>query len=447
LRGSRILDQINASSAQILNAHCAAFSRRLKVVPKTWLILADDLTGAADCAIAFSRSGLTAAVTWHPDGPQERVLAIDADSRAHGPKAAAARHRRLIEARHAPGLGLFKKIDSTLRGQPAAELAETIRALRERGERALAIVAPAFPETGRTLENGAIRVHGEPLEATALWARDHSYCTGNVVAVLEGAGLRVQHAPLTVVRAGRPAVERLVRDALSAGMDAVVCDAVIAADLDVVAQATLPQAAHVFWTGSGGLAQALARSMGTSDAAPPGPTEIIGGILFVVGSIAEASRAAAAVLAADETVRRIMIDPAALKAGPADRRWLKALQIVLETLAAGGDVLVEIDPGPNPDLAEGPALARRLAELLRPVAPAIGALFVTGGETALALLDALGANGIRLIEEVEPGVPLGLTRGALAVPVVTKAGAFGDAGTLRHCLHHFRRLRQTETPS
>jgi uncharacterized protein YgbK (DUF1537 family) len=29
-----------------------------------WLILADDLTGAADCAIAFGRRGLAAAVTW-----------------------------------------------------------------------------------------------------------------------------------------------------------------------------------------------------------------------------------------------------------------------------------------------------------------------------------------------------------------------------------------------
>jgi uncharacterized protein YgbK (DUF1537 family) len=417
------------------------------MILQRWLILADDLTGAADCAIAFSRSGLSAAVTWHADGPDEAVLAIDADSRAHGAEAAAAKHRRLIQTRHEPGLGLFKKIDSTLRGQPAAELAETIRVLRERGETALAIVAPAFPETGRTLENGAIRIHGDALEETTLWAREHSYDNADVVAVLEGVGLRVQHAALDVIRAGPQALERLVRGALNAKLDAVVCDAVTASDLDIVAQATLTLAEHVFWTGSAGLAQALARSRGAPARLAHEPLEITGGILFVVGSIAEASRAAAAVLAADKTVRRIVVDPATLNAGPRDRGWSEAQRAVLDILATGGDSLVEIDPGPDPDLAQGPALARRLAQLLRPAAPTIGALFVTGGETALALLDALGATGIRLIEEVEPGVPLGLTRGALTVPVVTKAGAFGDAETLRRCLHHFRRLRQTEKPS
>ena len=50
-----------------------------------WLILADDLTGAADCAIAFKRRGLAAAVTWDiastADAKFQSVLSYDADSR------------------------------------------------------------------------------------------------------------------------------------------------------------------------------------------------------------------------------------------------------------------------------------------------------------------------------------------------------------------------------
>jgi uncharacterized protein YgbK (DUF1537 family) len=416
------------------------------MIPKRWLILADDLTGAADCAIAFSRNGLQAAVTWHADGLEEAVVAIDADSRAHGPEAAAAKHRLLIEARHEAGIGLFKKIDSTLRGQPAAELAETIGALRERGETALAIVAPAFPETGRTLEQGAIRVHGEALEETLLWERDHSYETGDMIAVLEGVGLRVRHAALDAVRQGPEAMERRVRAAISDGIDAVVCDAEFAADLDIVARATLMLSEHLFWTGSAGLAQALARCLDIT-ATPPERPVVTGGILFVVGSLAEASRAAADVLATNSGVRRVAVGPDTLRAGPGHESWRAAQEAVSRALGLGEDVLVEIEPGSHPDLMQGPALARRLAELLRPSAAAIGALFVTGGETALALLDALGATGIRLIEEVEPGVPLGVTRGSWSVPVITKAGAFGHPETLDRCLHHLRRLRQTENPS
>ena len=410
-----------------------------------WLILADDLTGAADCAIAFARHGLSASVSWSREAPNDTVVAIDADSRRMTPAAAASHHRALLEARHRPGMRLFKKIDSTLRGQPAAELAETIRVLREGCHGALSVVAPAFPETGRTTEGGAILLHGEALESTALWARDHSYPSANLVAVLEAESLLVVHAGLDVLRGGTLA--RLVQDALAAGKDAVVCDATAPGDLDIVAKATLPLAEHLFWTGTGGLAQALARAGAPLAPASRDQTEVTGGILFVVGSIAEASRAASAVLAADESVVLVSITPATLLAGPGDAAWQSAGRQIAKTLAAGQDALVEIAAEAGADLSQGADLARRLADLLRPAAPHIGALFATGGETALALLDALGVTGIRLTEEIEPGVPLGLTRGALTVPVVTKAGAFGDAGTLRRCLSHLRRLRQSEDRS
>ena len=65
----------------------------------------------------------------------------------------------------------------------------------------------------------------------------------------------------------------------------------------------------------------------------------------------------------------------------------------------------------EPDMSLGPRLAQSLAEALRPVAPAIGAFAATGGETAAALLARFGVNGIRLVDEIEPGVSLGLTLG------------------------------------
>jgi uncharacterized protein YgbK (DUF1537 family) len=401
-----------------------------------WLILADDLTGAADCAIAFARGGAEASVSWGTDAAKSDVLALDADSRRLSPPEAAARHAALLTAHHRPDAGLFKKIDSTLRGQPAAELAETVRVLRDLGHRGLAIVAPAFPDTGRTTIGGVIHINGRRLEETPLWARDHSYPSADLTAVLRDAGLQVAQADLAALRAG---ADRVVRDALASNADALVCDAETRNDLAMIAQATRPFTAQVFWVGSGGLAQALARR---EEAPVVVPVDVTGGILFVVGSIAEASRAAAAVLVADETVTAVAIAPDTLRAGSAHAAWQTASAQIAARLDAGQDVLVEIaaDAG-STDLSQGAILARQLARLLQPAAPHIGALFATGGETALALLDTLGVTGIRMIEEIEPGVPLGLTRGALTVPVITKAGAFGDGGTLHRCLSHLRRLR------
>jgi Sugar-binding N-terminal domain len=57
-----------------------------------WLIVADDLTGAADCAIAFARRGFESVVTW---GEGARIappaLSVDADSRGHSPAEAVRR--------------------------------------------------------------------------------------------------------------------------------------------------------------------------------------------------------------------------------------------------------------------------------------------------------------------------------------------------------------------
>lgn len=416
----------------------------LPMPEQSWLILADDLTGAADCAIAFARHGQRAMVQWDSAAATpEPVTAIDAHSRGLTSEQAASRHRSLLQSHHRPGLRLFKKIDSTMRGQPAAELAETIRALREAGQGAFAVVAPAFPETGRTTEAGAIRLHGQALEHTALWARDRSYLSADIVAVLTAAGLRSGNVGLDRLRDG--GLARLLDEGVAAGLDALVCDAVTSEDMDLIAQATLPRAGSLFWTGSGGLALALARAEGP--AVMPETVEIGGGILFVVGSIAESSRAAAAVLAADPAVITVTVTPAALRAGADGTDWQSAATRIAGGLKAKRDVLVLIAPDYAADLSQGAALAQCLGDMLRPAAPDIGALFATGGETARALLTALSVTGIRLIAEIEPGVPLGLTCGAVKVPVITKAGAFGDAGTMQRCLMHFRDLRRREEGS
>lgn len=401
---------------------------RLSAAPR-WLILADDLTGAADTAIAFASRGWAASVAWGGAAPEEAVLALDADSRRLPAPDAAARHVALL-ATHGPGrLGLFKKIDSTLRGQPAAELAATLRALPGR----MALVAPAFPRQGRTTEQGRILLHGQALEETPLWAREHSYPSADLRAVLAGEGLRVRHAPIG-------ALGGMLRAAIAEGIEALVCDAAEEADLAAIVQTARPFATRLLWVGSAGLAHALAEAEPGLAPAAPRP-RVAGGILTVVGSLAEASRDGVALLHEDPALVRFTMAPGMLRTGPDGPGWRSAARAVAMALAAGQDVLATIAGS-----SEGPdvELTRSLAALLAG-APLAGAppaaLIATGGETALALLDAFGITSLRLLEEIEPGVPLGLAR---AMPVITKAGAFGDAGTLPRCLTYLRRLRAPE---
>ncbi|HEV8634993.1 MAG TPA: nucleotide-binding domain containing protein [Chloroflexota bacterium] len=102
-----------------------------------------------------------------------------------------------------------------------------------------------------------------------------------------------------------------------------------------------------------------------------------------------------------------------------------------DALAGAGLALLCSGGTPAADPARVAArLGRRAREAARAARP--DALVLTGGDTARAVLAALGARGIALRAELLPGVPLGrIVGGELdGVTVVTKAGGFGQPDTL-----------------
>lgn len=406
-----------------------------------WLIVADDLTGAADCAIAFGRRGRAAAVTWG-DIPAASaslppVLAYDTASRGLSAEAAARRHGEVLARLGRKGRILFKKIDSTLRGQPAAETAATLAHLAQSGP-AVGVFAPAFPATGRTTINGRILVQGRPLEQAEVWQRDHTYPTADLAEVLATAGVKTGKIGLATVRSSE--LSSALASLAALGPVVAACDAETEHDLELIARASRAVSPTSFFIGSAGLAHALAGLEAAETATPLTISPSSRGSLIVVGSLAGASRSAARALQATNTVTHFPIAPEALLSeDDADRAALATA--VTTCLSNGSDALVEITMTDHPDMALGARLAEALAGALRPVAPAIGAFAATGGETAAALLAQFGVNGIRLADEIEPGVSLGLTLGHMSVPIATKAGAFGDAHSLIRIAERLRTIR------
>ena len=411
-----------------------------------WLIVADDLTGAADCAIAFARRGRASTVTWgeiaDAAAHQPAILAYDAASRGLSAGAAAERHAAVLTRLAEPGRTLFKKIDSTLRGQPAAETAVAFARIRARSAPALGVLAPAFPATGRTTIEGRILIRGVPLEATELWERDHSYPSADLVDMLASSGLRGEKLGLAAVRDA--SLKSMLARLAGNGDVIAVCDAETDHDLQLIAEASLDLSPGTFFIGSAGLAHALAAIETGQDAAPLCTPPRATGTLLVVGSLAKASRTAACALAATGEVVHVLLQPQMLLEPNGDSRAALASE-VRKRLSDGRDVLLEIAASDRLDLdlnlALGAQLTHSLAATLQDAAPAIGALAATGGETAAAILSRFGVHGIRLADEIEPGVALGLTLGRLSVPIATKAGAFGDRHSLIRICERLRAVR------
>ncbi len=412
-----------------------------------WLIIADDLTGAADSAIAFAKRRLPARVSWGEPRPEERAdalaLAFDADTRQLPAAAAARRHQevlgRLLDAR----MHVFKKIDSTLRGHPAEEIGALLDVLAAHVPRLRVVFTPAFPAGGRVTRGGRVFVHGTPLERTEFWDAARPAEHADLAVMLESAGLHSRHVGLDAVRGGAHRLRALLDDGRG-GAALCICDAETEDDLDRIVAASLTDDGPTFFAGSAGFAHALARRVSQADRPRVPPivhAPSMHGALLVVGSQAQASRVALPPLERIPGVRRISADASRLVAGGADTAL--PLDALARDLAAGVDVVIDIIPPADASVPKSREVVDALARRIAPLCAHASALMATGGDTAAALLTRCGVRGIQLSDELEPGASLGLTLGERPLPLVTKSGGFGDEGSLRRIVERLRFIRQT----
>ncbi|MGI5439930.1 4-hydroxythreonine-4-phosphate dehydrogenase PdxA [Streptomyces shenzhenensis] len=394
------------------------------------LALADDLSGAAETAMALR---LTGRILLRPGAaaapaPGEAAV-LDLDTRQLPADAAA----RAVRAAVSPSDGcvLFKKIDSLLRGNLAAETAAYAAGAEG------VVIAPALPVAGRTVRDGVVRLRGVPLHTTDAWRAESRAAPRSVAAAL--GDVPTASVPLDVVRG---ALSERLRELIARGLHPV-CDAETDADLDAIAGATLELGPRVRMLGTGGLAAALGRRLLTGSARPldrdgpapdPGPLSSTGPdgtglrpLLVVVGTAEPGAAAQIAQLVA-AGAHHVALPAAELARfpshglSPADRATgLPA------GLAPGSVTVVSIaDEG-----TVAPVSGRRLvAGLARAVAEAArdSDLVLTGGETARRVLDALGVTLLTPVGQIHHGAVH--SRTADCQSVVTRPGSFGEADSL-----------------
>lgn len=413
------------------------------------IAIADDLTGAADCVSACAARGMSAAVVLHngghldlkPHWPSADVISIDANTRGCSAERAAKATAELTSMAlvHAPEAILFKKVDSTLRGNLAAELAATLSVYRAqvRGVSAVTpramILAPALPAQGRTTVAGRQMVHGRPLEETDLWKSETSRPQSEICKVLAEGKLSSVVVDIVAARSDTNILTQTLADHAHR-VDIVICDAETDDDLRRIALAAT-EGGFRLWAGSAGLAAQFPDAIGVPkrDADICWQTFAAGPALIVVGSAASVVQEQALLLAAQSDIVLVQVS---CSATDIQNKSAKIAAI----LDSGRDVLVMVDDG----VVYEAEMSGALAGLLRSCADLLGGLVATGGETARALLDALKIDRLRLIGEVESGLPFSIAEGwKRPFPVITKAGAFGSPDALIRCrefLHTLKRL-------
>ena len=371
-----------------------------------------------DTGVQLAKWGLHTVVMLSADeSPVAEAVVISTDSRA---ETAAEAHLRAKEAaRRLSGRTVYKKIDSTLRGNIGAELDGVLDGLGLQR----ALVAPAAPFAGRTTSDGYHRVHGVLL-AESTFARDQlSPATESHLPTLLARQTRrtVGHLPVAVVERGEQAVIR----ALMAEPSAIVAaDAVESRHLSTLALALVHMDERWLPCGSAGFAEEWARASGlrkppqarlcwSPDARP---------VLVVAGSRHPATARQLRRAVAD-------VDLHCIRLSPAEDEETKVHTAAVPLLRQGRHLALTTtfsEYQGEREVAVAAMLGRAALWVLAQAE--VAGLVVTGGDTARALCRALAATAVHVLDEVQAGVPAGTLLGGPrnGMRVVSKAGGFGD---------------------
>lgn len=351
-------------------------------------ILADDLTGALDCAAAFG-AGVPVHLGQPTIGDCPGIDIVATASRDVPASEWPAQLSPALDWLRCADVA-FKKVDSLLRGNTFDEVDWLARQAPFAG---LAFV-PAFPAQHRVTQNGQQWWQQADGTRQAVATSIHDS--------LRARGWRVDTGPV------HPDVE--------GGRVAWVPDVTEDAALDAAAGIALHSGRRWLWCGSAGLAHALARRMPQVSHTPRASTAT-GQVMLVSASHHPVSREQWRVLRAVHGHR--------CHAGEDPR--------TLDADTAAYPALIDLSATEQLRPEQAVALLHSQAQAIATHAPRPRTLVVVGGDTLLALCRTLGATG--LLSEValeRPGWGCARMRGGRWDGLVchTRSGAFGGPDDL-----------------
>jgi uncharacterized protein YgbK (DUF1537 family) len=407
--------------------------------------IADDFTGATDLANTLVRQGMrTVQLIDVPAGPPDGALdGVDAvvialKSRTIPAADAVARSLAALAWLQAAGVKqvLFKycsTFDSTAKGNigPVAEALMAAMGVD------FTIYCPAFPENGRTIFKGYLFVGDGLLSESGM--RDHPLTPmrdANLVRVLAAQTTRpVGLVPLSAVLAGPAAIRSEFERLELSGTSHAVVDAVTDSDLHLLGEAV---AGLKLITGGSGLALGLPANFRRQGLLPERGedaavrADLKGAAAVVSGSCSVATLAQNAYMRARRPY--FQLDP--LELAESDAPIAAALDWAAGQL---GDQPILISASAPPDAVRaaqeklgreraGAVVEHALARIARGlVERGVRRLVVAGGESAGAVVQALGVTALRIGAQIDPGVPWTVASGGAgpALALALKSGNFG----------------------
>lgn len=399
-----------------------------------FLIVADDFTGANDTGVQLKKRGIRTYVVYdsHSMKDDDRSYVLDTESRGMSPEDSYNKLKEnLSRIKDRRFDFIYKKVDSTLRGNIASE----IKAASQVFGSEVIIFAPAYPENKRKVIDEDLLVNGTRVSETEI-AKDPKTPVheSNIRKMLQ-SGLQkdVIHYGLDDIRKGN----------ISVTDDGIYTfDTEVEEDFGYIIKAAVESGRKILWCGSAGLANSI-----INYTLPSKP------VLGVIGSVSDVTREQVR-FASAKGCSIINLDMASILehndvSGYVDEA-VRSIENGRDTLIVSAfrredyDQAVErgrllgFSPENVSEFTQN-ILGKITLGILK--VTKVSGLFLTGGDTAIGVMESLKAASAEIIFELMPGIPIIRINGGNgeSLKAVTKAGAFGSSDAL---FYSIRKLKE-----
>lgn len=422
------------------------------IITEKLLIVADDFTGANDTGVQFSKQNLRTIVITDNDFINKSlndcdVLVVDTESRFDNKDVAykkAFEIGKIVKTKNIKYI--YKKLDSTFRGNIGAEISGLMDSLDIRH----AILVPALPSNERTTINGNVYVKGVLLAETEI-ADDPktpvresyipkiiSYQTDKKIALIN----------YKEILSGKQNLIQKVEQHMKNGIHMIVIDAQEKGDIDLIASAITTIKEKVLFAGSSGLAEFLPKYF---DIKKEKKSNII-----IAGSVSEVTRKQIDYAKEKLAITLIEVGIGELFTKNKKKEKNRIIDIIKESSLKGEDIIIRsastkaivtksFETGQKYGLTRfevSETIAIFLGEIARYIFQEIkiNGVFFTGGDTLIKAAKCLNISGTIIKDEIVPGIPYGyfVDQRYKEIIIVSKAGGFGNEDAIFQVLNFLK---------
>ena len=419
-----------------------------------YIVIADDLTGSNATCSLFKKIGLRAASILKLQGNRNYdvdVISYSTASRGLDKEEAYKKVSEAIKILKSKDILVYnKRIDSTLRGNIGAEINAMLDNLEN--DR-IAVVVPAYPDSGRIVVNKTMLVNGVLLENSDAGKDPKTPIKTSCVENLVQKNIKYSSTYFTLSDIAQPIEEiaKKIQEAIK-NSRVLIFDAVNNEDIIKISKAVIHSDIDIITVDPGPFTLYYSRELQKKN-------HLEKKILMVIGSVTPTTKKQIEYILQEEDIFLVKMK---VEDFFEKETCLKEIERVISFIKKGivsyDLFLVTTSPIGDEKKADLQKLAENLNTTVEEISKIIAntltetvvkilketekfeGVYSSGGDITIALLEKLKAIGVEIREEVIPLAAYGRIIGGdfPNLKLVSKGGMVGDEKTIKLCLHKIK---------